>query len=119
MFKGIWSVNCPLKARINVWKCARSFIPTKACLFNRRIPKYSQYPRYQFAVENIFARAVWATLNFTNPQLKLSWAFLSGYRGFSTIIILTDTQNLQLQYGLSSMPAINLCTKVQTKGRGS
>lgn len=42
LFKKLWVVNYPSKIRFALWKCVRTFIPTKACLFSRRIALDSQ-----------------------------------------------------------------------------
>lgn len=58
-----------------LWKAVRSFIPTKANLFNKKIAQDALCPRCLSTVEDVnhalrffeYANEVWGVLQFTNP----------------------------------------------------
>ncbi|GMI76104.1 hypothetical protein like AT4G29090 [Hibiscus trionum] len=74
-YRRLWSLKCPAKVRIALWKCSRNLIPTMSNLFYRRIsnaptcPKCNQFPEsvLHFSRDCFYAANIWSTLNVHWP----------------------------------------------------
>lgn len=65
----IWGLSCPSKIKIAVWKFLKNFVPTRMCLYNKRVTSDIYCPRCLTVAEDVshvlcfceFARFVWTT----------------------------------------------------------
>lgn len=72
LVRKFWSLNCPPKVKIALWKFINNYFPTKLILYGKRIAQDPLCPRCQLEIEysshvlrdNGFARGLWSALGY-------------------------------------------------------
>ncbi|KAK8486172.1 hypothetical protein V6N11_049808 [Hibiscus sabdariffa] len=72
-YKKLWSLKCPAKVRINLWKFSLNFVPTRLNLFMKHVSLIDVCPRGCGVSESVlhfcrdcdFVKAIWRGLNIS------------------------------------------------------
>ncbi|KAL4354038.1 hypothetical protein GQ457_06G007780 [Hibiscus cannabinus] len=96
LFRTLWTIDCPPKFKIQVWKFIWNYAPTKSTLFTKRLTSDSLCPLCISAMEDIthalidcpLASSIWSYLGY-------NWPIAVHHGGFKEWLswLLTNTPN--------------------------